>query len=70
MAIPVGLAAATESKSTSFRQEPWEEVGRGIELPDGRILDMDDELAERPLPSAHTIEISQFLPATTIDPIY
>ncbi|MEB3371553.1 non-homologous end joining protein Ku [Saccharopolyspora mangrovi] len=89
--IPVGLVAATESKSISFRQVHradgarvrhervctaedrrvrWEEIAKGYELPDGRMVVMtDDELAELPLPSAHTIEVAEFVPTGTIDPI-
>ncbi|MBQ0928565.1 non-homologous end joining protein Ku [Saccharopolyspora endophytica] len=91
VAIPVGLAAATESRSISFRQVhradgarvrhqrvctaedrpvSWEEIAKGYELPDGRMVVMsDDELAELPLPSAHTIEVAEFVPAGTVDPI-
>lgn len=91
VAIPVGLAAATESRSISFRQVhradgarvrhervcaaedrrvPWEEIAKGYELPDGRMVVMsDDELAELPLPSAHTIEVAEFVPAGAVDPI-
>ncbi|WP_406688577.1 Ku protein [Saccharopolyspora sp. ID03-671] len=91
VAIPVGLAAATESRSISFRQVhrtdgarvrhervctaedrrvPWEEIAKGYELPDGRMVVLtEDELAELPLPSAHTIEVAEFVPADAVDPI-
>jgi DNA end-binding protein Ku len=50
---------------------PGKEIARGYELPTGRILILDDaELDDLPLPAAHTIEVSQVVPATTIDPIY
>lgn len=91
VAIPVGLAAATESRSITFRQVhqadgarvrhervcsaegrrvPWEEIAKGYELPDGRMVVMSEvELAELPLPSAHTIEVAEFVPAGAVDPI-
>ncbi|GAB3676396.1 non-homologous end joining protein Ku [Saccharopolyspora tripterygii] len=91
VAIPVGLAAATESRSISFRQVhrtdgarvrhervctaedrrvPWEEIAKGYEFPDGRMVVLfEDELAELPLPSAHTIEVAEFVPADAVDPI-
>lgn len=91
VAIPVGLAAATESRSVSFRQVhradgarvrhervctaddcrvPWEEIAKGYELPDGRMVVMtEDELAELPLPSAHIIEVAEFVPTGAVDPI-
>lgn len=92
VSIPVGLAAATESKSISFRQVhaadgarithqrrcsvedrpvPWEEVAKGYELPDGRMVVLtEDELADLPLPTAHTIEVDRFVSAAAVDPIY
>lgn len=91
VAIPVGLAAATESRSISFRQVhrsdgarvrhervctvedrrvEWEEIAKGYELPDGRMVVLtEDELAELPLPSAHTIEVAEFVPTGAVDPI-
>jgi DNA end-binding protein Ku len=57
--------------SAENRPVAWEEVGRGYELPDGRILVLDDaELDDLPLPSAHLIEVNEFLPILAIDPIF
>ncbi|MEU5847956.1 Ku protein [Saccharopolyspora shandongensis] len=94
VSIAVRVVAATESKSTTFRQihlrdgclarlrherictaegrpVPWEEVGRGYETPDGRIVPVsDDDLASLPLPTARTIELLEFVPLESIDPIH
>lgn len=53
------------------RPVPWEEVGRGYETPDGRIVAItEDDLASLPLPTARTIEVLEFVPLESIDPIH
>ncbi|MGX1676388.1 non-homologous end joining protein Ku [Streptomyces sp. NPDC055400] len=52
------------------REIPYEEVGRGWELPDGRLVPLTDEdLARLPLASRHVVEVLGFLPWQDIDPI-
>ncbi|MFF1957792.1 Ku protein [Streptomyces sp. NPDC058220] len=46
------------------------EIGKGYEEADGSIIPITDaDLAALPLPTAKTIEIVAFVPATTIDPL-
>ncbi|MEV7614948.1 Ku protein [Streptomyces sp. NPDC089799] len=46
------------------------EIGKGYEEADGAIIPVTDEdLAQLPLPTAKTIEIVSFVPATEIDPL-
>lgn len=46
------------------------EIGKGYEDADGSIIPITDEdLAALPLPTAKTIEIVAFVPASTIDPL-
>ncbi|TDD40296.1 non-homologous end joining protein Ku [Saccharopolyspora elongata] len=53
------------------RPVPWEEVGRGYETPDGRIVPVtEDDLMSLPLPTARTIEVLEFVPLESIDPIH
>ncbi len=50
---------------------PWDEVAKGYEAPGGRIvLVTDDDLASLPLPTRRRIEVLEFVPAATVDPIY
>lgn len=49
---------------------PYEEVARGYEASDGRVVVLTDEdLADLPLPAARGIEVLGFVPADTIDPL-
>ncbi|MFF5445005.1 Ku protein [Streptomyces sp. NPDC012888] len=49
---------------------PAAEIGKGYEEPDGSIIPITDEdLAQLPLPTAKTIEIVSFVPASEIDPL-
>ncbi|MGW4983923.1 non-homologous end joining protein Ku [Streptomyces mirabilis] len=46
------------------------EIGRGYEMPDGRVIPVsDEELDSMPVPTARAIEIVGFVPETTIDPV-
>ncbi|MGX1886977.1 non-homologous end joining protein Ku [Streptomyces sp. NPDC055287] len=47
-----------------------EEVGRGAELPDGRMVPLTEEdLAFLPLPTKQVVEVLGFVPGQDIDPI-
>lgn len=49
---------------------PTAEIGKGYEEADGSIVPITDEdLAALPLPTAKTIEIVAFVPASSIDPL-
>ncbi|GGN62013.1 hypothetical protein GCM10012285_61720 [Streptomyces kronopolitis] len=49
---------------------PYGDVGRAVELPDGRLVPITDEDLERlPLPTKHTAEVLGFVPGADIDPI-
>jgi DNA end-binding protein Ku len=49
---------------------PYAEVAKGYELPDGEMVVLTDEdLAELPLPTTHSIEVVHFAPAEQIDPL-
>src|SRR6266704_7176874 len=48
----------------------YEDVAKGYELPNGEMVVLTDEdLAELPLPSAHSIEVLHFSPVDQVDPI-
>jgi DNA end-binding protein Ku len=49
---------------------PYSDVAKGYELPNGEMVVLtDDDLAELPLPTAHSIEVLHFSPADQVDPI-
>lgn len=53
------------------RAVEWSEIGRGYEYEKGEYVVMDDSDFEKlPLPSKHTVELSAFVDASQIDPIY
>jgi DNA end-binding protein Ku len=50
---------------------PFVEMGRGYELPGGDVVMLtEDELAELPPATAHTIEVHAFTPLVQIDPMH
>src|ERR671927_130165 len=50
---------------------PYADIGKGYELGDGDILVLTDEdFSPLPLPTRHTIEVLQFVPAEQIDGLY
>ncbi|WP_328668279.1 Ku protein [Streptomyces sp. NBC_00322] len=52
------------------KEVPASEIGKGYEDADGSIIPITDEdLAVLPLPTAKTIEIVAFVPASSIDPL-
>ncbi|MFF7702777.1 non-homologous end joining protein Ku [Streptomyces lydicus] len=47
-----------------------EDVGRGYEMPDGRLVPLTDEDLDRlPLPTRHTAQVLGFVPLADVDPI-
>jgi DNA end-binding protein Ku len=49
---------------------PYEEVTRGYEAPDGRVVVLSDaDLADLPMPAARSIEVLAFVDADRIDPL-
>ena len=56
--------------SVDGAEVPFEEVVKGYELPHGEVvLVTDDDLADLPLPTTHSIEVLNFAPADQLDPI-
>ena len=56
--------------SVCGEEVPFADVAKGYELPDGEMVVLtDDDLAELPLPTAHSIEVVNFTPAEQLDPI-
>jgi DNA end-binding protein Ku len=53
------------------KEVPYSDIGKGYELPDGRMVILSDEdFAELPLPTAKSIEVLEFVPADAVDPLY
>ena len=56
--------------SVDGAEVPFEEVAKGYELPGGDVvLVTDEDLADLPLPTTHSIEVLNFAPADQLDPI-
>jgi DNA end-binding protein Ku len=56
--------------SVCGEEVPFADVAKGYELPDGEVVVLtDDDLAELPLPTAHSIEVVNFTPAEQLDSI-
>src|ERR1022692_2650054 len=56
--------------SVDGAEVPFEQVAKGYELPDGEVvLVTDEDLADLPLPTTHSIEVLNFVPADQLDPI-
>ncbi|MER5549915.1 Ku protein [Streptomyces sp. NPDC002589] len=52
------------------REVSYGEIGRGYELPGGRVIPVTDEdLRSLPLPTARAIELVAFIPAAAVDPL-
>ncbi len=57
--------------SVDGEEVPYSDIAKGYELPDGDMLVLSDEdFADLPLPTRHTIEVLQFVPAEQIDGLY
>jgi DNA end-binding protein Ku len=53
------------------QEVPYSDIGKGYELPDGRLVILTDEdFSELPLPTAKSIEVLEFVPAEQVDPLY
>src|SRR5213593_4412910 len=53
------------------REVGWDEVVRGYEYArDEHVIMTDEDFEKLPLPSKHTVELSAFVKAEEIDPIY
>jgi len=56
--------------SVCGEEVPFSEVAKGYELPDGEMVVLTDEdMADLPLPTAHSIEVVHFTPQDQVDPI-
>ncbi|GGX51726.1 Ku protein [Streptomyces noursei] len=52
------------------REIPYDEVGRGAAMPDGRMVSLTQEdMARLPLPTKRVVEVLGFVPGREIDPI-
>ena len=50
---------------------PYKDIAKGYELPDGQMVVLTSEdFASLPLPSRKTIDVLQFVPGESIDPVY
>jgi DNA end-binding protein Ku len=57
--------------SVDGSEVPYTEIAKGYETPGGELVVLtDDDLASLPVPSARSIEVQEFLPLESIDPIY
>ena len=53
------------------QEVPYSDIGRGYELPDGRMMILTSEdFAQLPLPTAKSIEVLEFVPIDDVDPLY
>ena len=56
--------------SAEEKEVPYAEIAKGYELEDGEMVVLtDDDLADLPLASSHTVEVVEFVPLESIDPI-
>src|SRR5215471_12364161 len=56
--------------SIDGEEVPYADVAKGYELPDGEMVVLtDDDLADLPLPTAHSIEVVNFTPVEQVDPL-
>ncbi|WP_322766665.1 Ku protein [Frankia sp. Cr1] len=50
---------------------PYSEIAKGYELPSGETVVLtDDDFANLPLATSHTIDVLEFVPLAQVDPIY
>jgi len=57
--------------SADGKEVPYTEVAEGYELPGGGLVILTDEdLASLPVASSRTIEVLEFVPLASIDPVY
>lgn len=56
--------------SAEEKEVPYAEIAKGYELDDGEMVVLtDDDLAELPLATSHAIDVVEFVPMESIDPI-
>jgi DNA end-binding protein Ku len=56
--------------SAEEKEVPYAEIAKGYELDDGEMVVLTDaDLAELPLATSHTIDVVEFVPLESIDPI-
>ena len=57
--------------SVDGKEVPYTEVAKGYEMPGGAMVILtDDDLASLPVASSKSIEVQEFVPLESIDPIY
>jgi DNA end-binding protein Ku len=57
--------------SVDGKEVPYSEVAKGYETPGGEmVIVTDDDLASLPVASSKSIEVREFIPLESIDPIY
>ena len=57
--------------SVDGKEVPYTEVAKGYEMPGGAMVILtDDDLASLPVASSKNIEVQEFVPLESIDPIY
>ncbi|MDP9398522.1 MAG: Ku protein [Actinomycetota bacterium] len=57
--------------SVDGEEVAYSDIGKGFELPDGDVVVLSDaDFEALPLPTRHTIEVLQFVPAEQIDGLY
>lgn len=57
--------------SAEDKEVPYSDIAKGYELDDGQMVVLtDDDLADLPLSSSHSIEVLEFVDLEAIDPIY
>ncbi|MGH3948656.1 MAG: Ku protein [Pseudonocardiaceae bacterium] len=53
------------------KEVPYADIAKGYELPDGEMVVLtDNDLAELPLSSSRAIDVLEFVPLESIDPIF
>ena len=56
--------------SAEEKEVPYAEIAKGYELDDGEMVVLtDDDLADLPLATSHTVDVVEFVPLESIDPI-
>ena len=49
---------------------PQDELARGVEMPDGRLVVLDDDVTDEPPEQDRTLALQSFHPLEDLDPIY
>jgi len=57
--------------SIDGEEVPYSDIGKGYEMADGRMVVLEpDDFADLPLSSKKVIDVLEFVPADTVDPLY